>query len=208
MTTIDQLIVGFDRGLRTVFGPASGHRPNPAADLPEACLDETQRRHAAGLMRINHTGEICAQALYEGQAMAAEQPSARAMLLKAADEEADHLAWCGDRLRELDSRPSVLNPLFYAASWCMGLLTGKLGDRVSLGFVEATEERVGAHLTEHLETLPESDLRSRAIVTRMRTEEAEHGATALRAGGASFPVPVRRFMWLLSRVMTASTYRI
>ncbi len=159
-------------------------------------------------MRINHTGEVCAQALYEGQALIAHKPEVRELLLDAAREETDHLAWCQTRLHELEARPSVLNPLFYAASWMLGVVTATLGDRTSLGFVEATEEQVSAHLSDHLASLPESDQRSRAIVSAMRTDETAHGEKALRAGGVSFPKFTRSIMRLVSRVMTATTYRI
>jgi len=171
-------------------------------------MSSAEKRHAAGLMRINHTGEVCAQALYEGQALIAQKQAVRELLLDAAREETDHLAWCQSRLDELEARPSVFNPLFYACSWSLGVVTGALGDRTSLGFVEATEEQVSAHLSDHLSSLPETDQRSRAIVSTMRADETAHGENALRAGGASFPVFTRAIMRWVSRVMTATTYRI
>jgi ubiquinone biosynthesis monooxygenase Coq7 len=204
----DELIGQVDRALRTLTGQRRAARPNPAEPLPEHELDEAARRHAAGLMRVNHTGEICAQALYEGQALTAREPEVRQMLGAAADEEADHLAWCESRLAELDSRPSVLNPVFYALSYAMGAATGLLGDRVSLGFVEATEDQVCRHLQRHLQALPEDDERSREIVRQMHEDEARHGAAALDQGGTAFPQPVRQAMTLLSRIMTETTYRV
>jgi len=171
-------------------------------------MDQTERKHAAGLMRVNHTGEICAQALYEGQALAARDAKVRQSLLDAANEEADHLAWCAERLDQLDSTPSLLNPLFYAASYAMGTVTGMIGDKVSLGFVEATEDQVCEHLERHLDALPTQDAKSRAIVARMHEEESRHGAAALEMGGSEFPAPLRQAMTLLSRVMTETTYRI
>lgn len=205
---LDAAINRFDRALRTLTGGLNAQRASPAADVQEAALDEAQRKHAAGLMRVNHTGEACAQALYEGQAMTARNEQVRARLLAAAAEESDHLAWCAERLEQLQARPSVLNPLFYAASYALGAAAGLIGDRVSLGFVEATEAQVCEHLDRHLEALPEQDERSRAIVATMRDEEARHGATALASGGAEFPKPVKEAMTLASRLMTESAYRI
>lgn len=205
---IDRAILVLDRALRTLTGTVQSERPSPGSDVPKTLLDAGQKQHSAGLMRVNHTGEICAQALYEGQAMVAREPSVRAWLENAAREETDHLAWCDTRLKELGSSPSILNPLFYAASLGLGVMTGILGDRISLGFVEATEDQVGEHLKDHLGKLPAEDGRSRAIVSAMRDEELAHGEGALAKGGESFPVPVRRFMRLLSKMMTTSTYRI
>jgi ubiquinone biosynthesis monooxygenase Coq7 len=159
-------------------------------------------------MRVNHAGEVCAQALYEGQAAVARDVPTREALLAAAREETDHLVWCAERLSELDSGPSRLNPLFYAASYAMGAATGLMGDRVSLGFVEATEDQVCKHLEAHLEALPEEDQRSRRIVEQMHQDEARHGAEAMAAGGVEFPAPVKNLMTLISRVMTETTYRI
>lgn len=204
---LDNIINGFDRALRTLSGQQRAARPLPAASTA-AALDAAERAHAAGLMRVNHAGEICAQALYEGQALMARSDTVRSQLHAAAAEERDHLAWCAQRLDELDSRPSILDPLFYGASFAMGAATALLGDRVSLGFVEATEDQVCRHLDEHLERLPPDDQRSREILTQMRADEARHGAEALDAGGESFPAPVKGAMRLLARVMTESTYRI
>ncbi len=207
-TLADSVIGQFDRALRTLSGQHANRRPSPARELAEPPLEAAEGSHAAGLMRVNHTGEICAQALYQGQALTARDPAVRRALLDAAAEETDHLAWCEGRLRELASHPSVLNPAFYAASFSMGAVTGLLGDKVSLGFVEATEDQVCRHLEQHLEALPETDVRSREIVRRMRDDEARHGTEALGRGGVEFPGPLKQAMRLLSRVMTATTYRI
>lgn len=205
---LDEAIRRFDQALKTLTGSRAAERENPAAQIEEASMGDAERAHAAGLMRVNHTGEVCAQALYEGQALTARDRDVRDGLLKAAGEEADHLAWCAERLGELGSGPSVLNPLFYATSYAMGALTGLVGDRVSLGFVEATEDQVCEHLERHLDALPEQDAKSRAIVERMHEEEARHGSEALQMGGAEFPAPVKQAMTLVSRVMTETTYRV
>lgn len=204
----DELVSHADRLLRLVTGSAQAARPSPGAavDGPDE-LDDADRRHAAGLMRVNHTGEVCAQALYAGQALTARDPAVRRAMAHSAQEEEDHLAWCAERLEELDDRPSVLNPVFYGASFVVGAAAGLVGDKVSLGFVHATEDRVVAHLEDHAERLPEGDARSRAIVEQMREDEARHGETALAVGGVEFPTPVRRGMALLSRLMTETTYR-
>ncbi len=203
----DAIIGQVDRALRTLSGQHVARRPSPATAEPPQ-LTPQEGAHAAGLMRVNHTGEICAQALYQGQALTARDAKVRHALLQAAAEEEDHLAWCEERLRELHSRPSRLNPAFYALSYGMGTVTGLLGDKVSLGFVEATEDQVCSHLERHLETLPDADARSREIVAHMRDDEARHGSEALARGGVEFPRPVKRGMTLLSRVMTATTYRL
>jgi ubiquinone biosynthesis monooxygenase Coq7 len=205
---IDDLIIGLDRALKTVAADPIAHRPNPGVAVDDTTLDEAERAHAAGLMRVNHTGEICAQGLYEGQALTARDADTRAALLDAAQEETDHLAWCQERLSELDSKPSLLNPLFYAASYAMGAVTGLLGDRVSLGFVEATEDQVCKHLESHMDSLPEQDEKSRAIITQMHEDEARHGAEAMAKGGTEFPRPVKNLMSVVSKVMTETTYRI
>lgn len=204
----DALVGQLDRALRTLSGQHTANRPSPAAALADRGLEPAAGRHAAGLMRVNHTGEICAQALYQGQALTARDADTRQALLAAAAEETDHLAWCEARLGELDSRPSVLNPAFYALSYAMGAVTGLLGDKVSLGFVEATEDQVCRHLDRHLEALPAEDARSREIVARMRDDEARHGGEALARGGVAFPQPIKRAMTALSRLMTETTYRI
>ncbi|MGQ7245963.1 2-polyprenyl-3-methyl-6-methoxy-1,4-benzoquinone monooxygenase [Halomonas sp. V046] len=205
----DRVIHQFDNVLRTLVpGAASASRPSPATDAVvdgEMSLDE--RHHAAGLMRINHTGEVCAQALYQGQGLTAKLPDVRGQMEEAAQEEIDHLAWCEDRLTELKAHPSRLNPVFFAASFGMGALAGAVGDRVSLGFVAATEEQVGKHLDEHIETLPGGDRRSRAVLRQMAIDEAHHAQQALEAGGARFPAPLKAGMTLMSRVMTKTVYR-
>ncbi|MDE0349743.1 MAG: 2-polyprenyl-3-methyl-6-methoxy-1,4-benzoquinone monooxygenase [Gammaproteobacteria bacterium] len=203
---VDDLIGIFDRSLRTLAGV--GTPANPPPDVAEGDLTEPERAHAAGLMRVNHTGEVCAQALYEGQALTARREEVRDALEQAAAEEVDHLAWCRQRLDELDARPSVLDPLFYAASFLMGAAAGAMGDRVSLGFVEATEDQVVRHLDRHLADLPPEDARSRAIVLEMRADEARHGVNALQAGGRTFPDGVKQAMTAVSRIMTETTYRI
>lgn len=204
---VTDLILGFDRALRTLTGQQGAQRPSPAAELPEIVMDEADAAHAAGLMRVNHAGEICAQALYEGQALTARSDAARTALNEAAAEERDHLHWCRERLEELDARPSVLDPLFYGASFVLGAAAGLAGDRISLGFVEATEDQVVSHLEGHLQDLPEADHRSRAIVEQMREDEARHGAAALEMGGEEFPPPVKALMTMVSGVMTRTTYK-
>lgn len=205
---LDQWISGFDRGLRTLAGVHQAARPNPAADVAEADLTAQERAHVAGLMRVNHTGEVCAQALYEGQALTASDAKAKDSLVSAAAEEQDHLVWCRSRLRELDARPSVLDPVFFGLSFAMGAAAGLLGDRVSLGFVEATEDQVVQHLDEHLQTLPEQDEKSRKVLEAMRADESRHGAQALADGGEEFPQPVKQIMRGLAKVMTTATYRL
>ena len=207
MSTADDLITSLDKALRTLGGLNGPARANPAADHAEGQLDEQQRQHVAGLMRVNHAGEICAQALYDGQAMTARSPQAKQALLAAAAEEQDHLAWCRQRLDELDARPSVFDPLFYGASFALGAVAGLAGDRVSMGFVEATEDQVVQHLERHLDTLPDQDQRSRAILETMREDEARHGQQALDSGGVAFPQPIKNLMTLVSKVMTETTYR-
>ena len=205
---LDRLLIEAQHALGTTLGTARAERPNPAGDLRDPTLDEADRRHAAGLMRINHTGEVCAQALYQGQALTAKLPQVRKAMEHAADEEIDHLAWCEQRIRELGSHPSVLNPLFYGLSFGVGAVAGLIGDRVSLGFVAATEDQVVKHLDEHLEQIPAEDAKTRAILEQMREDEEQHATSALDAGGLRFPAPVKLGMSLLSKVMTKSTYRI
>lgn len=203
---LDRLIVSFDRGLRTVFAPAVSARAVPGEALPDAPLDAQNRRHAAALMRVNHTGEVCAQALYQGQALTARDAQAQATLERAAQEETEHLAWTERRIEELGGRKSVLNPLFYAGSFTLGAVAGVLGNRWNLGFLAETERQVVEHLDGHLKMLPAEDRRSRAIVTEMRLDEARHATTALEHGAADLPMPVRGLMRLASRVMTRATY--
>lgn len=205
----DRLLMQADAALRTLL-PFSGHpqRPSPAILKTEAELDEQQSRHVAGLMRINHTGEVCAQALYQGQALTARLPRVREAMERAAEEEIDHLAWCDQRLRQLGSHTSVLNPLFYGLSFGIGASAGLISDRISLGFVAATEDQVCKHLDDHLQQLPQDDEKSRAILEQMRVDEAEHSTAALEAGGLRFPAPVKFGMSLMAKVMTKTTYRI
>jgi ubiquinone biosynthesis monooxygenase Coq7 len=209
LTLVDRLICEADTVMRTLTSRGNtAARPSPAQGHSEGELDERRRRHVAGLMRVNHTGEVCAQALYQGQAMTAKLPTVREEMQQAAAEEVDHLVWCEERLRELDSRPSVLNPIWYGLSFSLGALAGAIGDAVSLGFVAATEERVCTHLREHLRQLPEDDRRSRLILQQMLEDEERHGENALAAGGTDFPPPVKNAMTALSRVMTQSTYYV
>jgi ubiquinone biosynthesis monooxygenase Coq7 len=205
---LDSLILGFDRTLRTLAGIASSARPVPGADVPDAELTPDERRHAAGLMRVNHTGEVCAQALYAAQALVARDPSIRDRFGEAAREEEEHLAWTRARLAELDSRPSLLNPLWYAGSFAIGAAAGVAGDDVNLGFVVETERQVEEHLTGHMERLPPGDAKSRAIVAQMRDDEARHGAMALAAGAAPLPFPIKGLMRVAADVMRAVAYRI
>ena len=206
---IDQCLVQFDQALRTcVPGSSHAERSTPAEQLDHAELTDSEQRHAAGLMRINHTGEVCAQALYAGQASTAKLGEVREAMEHAAAEEVDHLAWCEERLGELNSQPSVLNPVFYGLSFGMGALAGIAGDRWSLGFVAETERQVCEHLEDHLEQLPEADARSKAVLEQMIIDEKQHGETAKQAGGADLPPPIQQAMTLLSQVMKKTTYRI
>lgn len=198
-----------DRWLMRLQGGVTARPPHyPAAEVPETPLDEADRRHAAGLMRINHAGEIAAQALYHGQAAVARDSALRAHLLQAAREEYAHLRWCATRLDELHDRPSLLSPFWYASSFAIGALAGLAGDRNSLGFVEETERQVVEHLDDHLRTLPESDARSRAILSAMQADEARHGAEAHSAGARALPLPVRELMRRVAQVMKVGAYRI
>lgn len=204
----DRLIVEAQRALETIGGKPVATRVNPAAAQADIVLDDADRRHAAGLMRVNHVGEVCAQALYMGQATVARDPAIRAHLVAAAQEETDHLAWCADRLGELDSRPSLLNPVWYAGSYAIGLLAGLRGDGYNLGFVAETEHQVEAHINKHLDRLPPADMRSRAILTAMKADEARHAREAEDAGARSVPFPVPQVMAAASAVMKAVAYRV
>ena len=213
LSGIDRLLSRVDKQLRQLSGestslPDTESRPSPAVGHEEPTLSKREREHAAGLMRVNHTGEVCAQALYQGQALAARSEETRAKLLGAAQEEADHLAWCEARLAELDAEPSRLNPLFYAASFALGAATAMAGDKVSLGFVHATEERVASHLRAHLKALPGEDRKSQLILQQMLNDEERHGAEALEHGGKEFPHPAKDVMTLASQLMTRTTYWI
>ena len=206
-TPLDQFLTETQRALDTVFGSPPASRPNPARDTPDIALDAAERRHAAGLMRINHVGEICAQGLYFGQAAVARESATREHLLEAAQEETDHLAWCADRLQELDSRPSLFNPLWYGGSYALGVLAGLRGDGWNLGFVVETERQVEAHLDEHLQTLPEADQRSREILRKMKEDEARHADNAELAGARILPQPIPTLMAAASKVMKMVAYR-
>jgi len=205
---MDRLINEFDRALRAIVGVATAARESPARDRPEAELGPDERAHAAALMRVNHVGEVCAQALYQGQALTARDAHAKAALEQAAREEEDHLAWSAERIRELGGRPSLLNPLWYAGSFAIGALAGALGDRWNLAFLAETERQVEEHLGGHLERLPQGDERTRAIVQAMRDDEAKHRATALGMGAAELPAPAKLAMRLASKVMTTVAYRV
>ncbi|HED36098.1 MAG TPA: 2-polyprenyl-3-methyl-6-methoxy-1,4-benzoquinone monooxygenase [Gammaproteobacteria bacterium] len=204
---IDQLIMQSEHALRTLFGkPITTERPNPSAEITDCELSETNRKHAAGLMRVNHAGEVSAQALYQGQALTARLDEVRKSMERAALEENDHLAWTEQRLTELSDRKSALNPVWYAGSFAIGAVAGLLGDKWSLGFVAETEHQVVRHLQEHLHKLPAEDMRSEAILKQMEIDEAHHATAALEGGGAELPLPVKKLMAAMSRVMTGSAY--
>ncbi|MBI5937043.1 MAG: 2-polyprenyl-3-methyl-6-methoxy-1,4-benzoquinone monooxygenase [Betaproteobacteria bacterium] len=204
----DHLIVQFDKALRTVFAQAQSRRPYPDAALPEAEMSDAEKRHAAGLMRVNHSGEVCAQALYQGQALTARDPEVQRALQAASDEETEHLAWCERRLEALGSHKSLLNPLWYAGSFTLGALAGALGDKWNLGFLAETERQVEGHLNGHLETLPAQDAKSRAVVEQMKADEVKHAETAIAHGGAPLPLPVKLAMQATSKILTHTAYRI
>ena len=205
---IDQAIIEFDKALRTLFAPAQSARPVPGEHLPDAPLSEAQRRHLGGLMRVNHSGEICAQALYQGQALTSRDPQLREELRQASREETEHLAWTERRIAELGGRKSLLNPFWYAGSLAIGVVAGRFGDRWNLGFLCETERQVEAHLTGHLDQVPPEDHKSRHILEQMRADEVAHAETAARLGAHELPAPVRMGMKLASRVMTFTAYRV
>ena len=204
---IENLILGFDRALRTLSGTATSSRPIPGASLAPPELTPEERQHAAGLMRVNHTGEVCAQALYAAQALMARDPAIRERFAGAARDEEDHLAWTQARLTELHDRVSLLNPLWYAGSFAIGLAAGLAGDKLNLGFVVETERQVEEHLTGHMDSLPDADTKSRAIVATMRDDEARHGAMAQEAGALDLPLPARELMRVTARMMKVLAYR-
>ena len=208
MPNIDKLIIHFDRALRTLCARAGSVRPVPGGNLDDAGLDEREKRDAAALMRVNHAGEICAQALYHGQSLTARNLEVRHALERAAAEETEHLSWTGQRIEELGGRISMLNPLLYAGSFAVGAAAGLLGDKWNLGFLAETEKQVEGHLDGHLDRLPDDDRKSRAIVAQMKEDEAEHARSALRHGGAELPLPARQAMRAASRLMTGATYWI
>jgi ubiquinone biosynthesis monooxygenase Coq7 len=203
---LDNIIIEFDRAVRTVFGPATTVRPVPGAEIPEAELTDKERRHAAALMRIDHCGEICAQALYQGQALTSRDASIAAALRQAAHEETEHLAWTEQRINELHGRKSLLNPLWYGGSLAMGVLAGKLGDAWNLGFLAETERQVGAHLADHLTRLPHTDAKSARLLEQMRQDEISHAETAVELGARELPLPARVAMKWVSRLMTGTAY--
>ena len=205
---VDSLIIEADKVLRTLFASQRSVRPHPDAGVPETALSESERRHVAGLMRVNHSGEVCAQALYQGQALTSRDPAIRDALREAAHEEVEHLAWTEQRLRELGSHTSWMNPLWYAGSLTLGVLAGKLGDRWNLGFLAETEKQVTAHLESHLDRLPEADEKSAAIIRQMAIDETSHAHTAEALGAAQFPPVVKSLMQQTSRLMTGLSYRI
>ena len=208
---LDPFIAEVDVALQVLAGQAAAARPNPAGVArlePTDDLTAPEKKHAAGLMRVNHVGEVCAQALYRGQAAASKDASTAVLFYSAAADETDHLAWCQQRLRELDSRPSLLNPLWYAGSFALGVLAARAGVARNLGFMAETERQVEAHLDDHLERLPPSDTRSRKIVEQMKQDEITHRVTAERAGAVSMPAPVRGAMKLMSKLMTSASYRL
>lgn len=205
---LDRFIAGADKALRVIAGVASASRPSPAIHAPDAVLDQAQQRHSAGLMRVNHVGEVCAQALYNSQALFAKSDDLRQQFVHAGRDEENHLAWTAERLRQLGSRPSLLNPLWYGGAYALGTVAAFLGDARSLGFVVETERQVEAHLASHLLTLPEQDAKSRAIVEQMRSDEAAHGAAAEALGATDTAAPVKAAMTLMSKVMTGAAYYI
>jgi ubiquinone biosynthesis monooxygenase Coq7 len=209
LSTLDNILNQIDSGLRTSFsGAPSPQRVSPAQDLVEPELTDKQRQHAIGLMRVNHAGEICAQALYQGQALTAKLPEVGDKMKESAEEEIDHLAWCEQRIEELGGKTSVLNPAWYAMSFALGAGAGLVSDKLSLGFVAATENQVCDHLKKHLEELPLEDDKSRLIVEQMLVDEAQHAESALKAGGHVFPKPIKQFMTLVSSAMTKTSYKI
>ncbi len=206
--TLDKMIVAFDTGLRTLMAKPRSVRAHPDANIAEATLSDDEKKYAAALMRVNHTGEVCAQALYSGQALTARRTETAEALKQAAIEETEHLAWCETRIQQLGGRTSVLNPLFYAGSLTMGVVAGVLGDRWNLGFLAETEHQVGAHLNSHLDKLPEADKKTRAIVEQMRIDEADHANQAIHHGAAELPAPVKFLMKHASKLMTNSVHHL
>jgi len=208
MLDFDKLIIAFDNGLHTLLAPAHSARPHPDAGVADSELGADEKRLTAALMRVNHSGEICAQALYQGQALTARNPEARAALEQAATEETDHLAWTARRIAELGGRLSLLNPLWYAGSFALGAAAGLLGDKWSLGFLAETERQVEGHLAGHLDRLPPQDEKSRAVLEQMKDDEARHARAAIEHGAAELPAPVKLAMKLGSRVMTRTAFWI
>jgi|TARA_B100000795_G_C22803751_1_gene443475 ubiquinone biosynthesis monooxygenase Coq7 len=209
LTGLDKILTQLDQGLRTAFtGAPLPDRKSPADTIADTSLNDNDRAHTIGLMRVNHTGEVCAQALYQGQALTAKLPEVREQMKHSAAEEIDHLAWCEERINNLGGQTSLLNPIWYAISFGIGAGTGLINDKLSLGFVAATEDQVSAHLSKHLSELPKDDLKSRAIVEEMLVDEQRHAQAARDAGGYEFPSPVKKLMTLASSAMTLSSYRL
>lgn len=203
---LDKLIIEFDKGLKTLTASAHSVRPHPDENVQETELSAEEKRHALGLMRVNHCGEVCAQALYNGQSLTAKNPQIVDALQQASKEETEHLAWCEKRIHELGGHTSLLNPIWYAGSFTLGAIAGAIGDKWNLGFLAETEHQVGAHLEKHLHELPASDEKSRAILEQMKTDEAQHADTAIGLGGAELPAPIKAAMKQMSKVMTSTTY--
>lgn len=207
---VDQMILQADAFLRVLFVPQkrSHQRQNPATNIPEASLTPTEKKHIAGLMRVNHAGEVCAQALYQGQALTAKLEHVRSQMMRAANEEIDHLAWCEERLNELESKTSLLNPFWYVGSFCIGAFAGFIGDALSLGFVAETERQVTTHLNRHLDKLPTHDLKTKAILEQMKTDEMAHANAAIAAGGKELPFLIKKLMYATSKLLTTVSYKI
>lgn len=206
LNRLDTLITEFDTGLRTLLAKPHSTRAHPDADITEAALSDTEKKNAAALMRVNHTGEVCAQALYSGQSLTSKNPQITTALKQAAQEETEHLAWCESRINQLGSHTSFLNPLFYLGSFSLGAIAGAVGDKWSLGFVEETEKQVGAHLTSHLDKLPQTDEKTRKIIEQMQQDEAKHANEAKLQGAAELPAPIKFLMKNVSKLMTTSSY--
>ena len=205
---LDQFITTFDVGLRTLFASAHAARPRPDASLEEPALDDSSKRHAAALMRVNHVGEVCAQALYSGQALTSKNVQIVKALKHAAVEETDHLAWCETRINELGGRKSLLNPVWYAGSFTLGAVAGALGDKWNLGFLAETENQVTAHLENHLQQLSDADIKTRTIVNQMQQDEAAHASEAYALGASELPAPIKLGMKIVSKMMTSTAYYI
>jgi ubiquinone biosynthesis monooxygenase Coq7 len=208
MDAIDRLVIGLDTALRAITGVHRAGRTSPAGKIPEGELEAAMRAEAAALMRVNHVGEVCAQALYQGQALTARSPANRRALAQAAAEEEDHLAWSAERIRELDGRLSLLNPLWYGGAFVLGAAAGALGDRLSLGFLAETERQVEEHLEGHLDRLSPADRRTRAVIEAMRADEAKHRQAAIELGAAELPQAVKRGMRVMAKVMTTVAHRV
>jgi ubiquinone biosynthesis monooxygenase Coq7 len=205
---LDRIIIEFDKGLRTLLAKAHSSRQHPDRGIAEAALENDEKKHAAALMRVNHSGEVCAQALYSGQSLTAKQKNTAEALKQAAKEETEHLAWCEERIKSLGGRTSLLNPLWYAGSFTLGAIAGALGDKWNLGFLAETELQVEKHLKSHLNSLPAKDTKSRLIVEQMQADEAKHAATAYQHGAAELPKPVKSGMQLISKLMTKTSYHL